>query len=65
MAQVITAKEIYGSGLGGAWTSYIPAALAFIGGLAMLFARVEVGANFPSDGALMMVALACYIIAAL
>ena len=65
MAQVITAKEIYGSGLGGAWTSYIPAALAFIGGLAMLFARVEIGANFPSDGALMMVALACYIIAAL
>jgi cytochrome c-type biogenesis protein CcsB len=31
----------------------------------MLFARIEIGASFMSDGALMMVALACYLLAAL
>jgi cytochrome c-type biogenesis protein CcsB len=31
----------------------------------MLFARIEIGGRFMSDGALMMVALACYLLAAL
>ena len=65
MAQVISAKDIYGTGLSGSWTSYLPAALAIVGAIGMVFARIEIGANFISDGALMMIALACYIIAAL
>ena len=65
MAQVITAKEIYGTGLSGTWASYLPAALAIVGAIVVLFARIEIGNGFVSDGALMMIALACYIIAAL
>jgi cytochrome c-type biogenesis protein CcsB len=47
------------------WTSYLPAILAIFGAFVMLFARIEIGAGFMSDGALMMVALACYLLAAL
>src|SRR5688572_24907412 len=65
MAQVITAKEIYGTGLNGTWASYLPATLAIVGAIAVLFARIEIGTGFVSDGALMMIALACYIIAGL
>ena len=65
MAQVITAKDIYGNGLEGSWTSYLPAGLAIVGAVAMLLARIEIGTSFVSDGALMMIALACYIVAAL
>lgn len=65
MAQVITAKDLYGSSLGGTWASYLPATLAVVGSIAVLFARIEIGPSFVSDGALMMIALACYIIAAL
>lgn len=45
--------------------SFLPAILAIGGGFAMMFAKYQVGANFISDGALMMIALACYILAAL
>lgn len=65
MAQVITAKEMYGTGSAGSWTSYMPAALAVLGALTVLVARIEIGTGFVSDGALMMIALACYIIAGL
>src|SRR3954447_24381500 len=47
------------------WLSFAPAALVFLGAFAMLGIRMQVGAAFVSDGALMMLALACYILAAL
>lgn len=65
MAQVITAKEIYGTGLSGSWTSYLPATLAVVGAVLMVFGRIEIGTAFISDSALMMIALACYLVAAL
>lgn len=47
------------------WKSYLPVILAIVGSFAMLGLRMEIGAKFISDGALMMVALAAYILAAL
>ena len=47
------------------WKAYLPAILAIGGALLMLGLRLSIGANFISDGALMMLALACYIFAAL
>jgi ABC-type transport system involved in cytochrome c biogenesis permease subunit len=47
------------------WRSYLPAAAAFIGAVIMLLLRIQIGASFISDGALMMIALACYLLAAL
>ncbi|MGI9055994.1 MAG: cytochrome c biogenesis protein CcsA [Pyrinomonadaceae bacterium] len=49
----------------GSWKSYLPAILAIVGAFLMLGLRLQIGAGFVSDGALMMVALACYILAAL
>lgn len=48
-----------------AWKSYLPAILAIAGALVMLGLRFQVGSGFISDTALMMLALACYIFAAL
>jgi cytochrome c-type biogenesis protein CcsB len=45
--------------------SYLPAILVFAGAIAMLLLRLQVGTGFISDGALMMLALACYILGAL
>ena len=45
--------------------AYLPAILAVVGAFLMLFLRIEIGAKFISDAALMMIALACYIFAAL
>jgi cytochrome c-type biogenesis protein CcsB len=47
------------------WKSYLPVIFAIGGAFIMLALRLEIGAGFISDGALMMVALACYILAAL
>jgi cytochrome c-type biogenesis protein CcsB len=47
------------------WKAYLPAILAVGGAFLMLFLRIETGARFISDTALMMLALACYILAAL
>ncbi|MEZ5425748.1 MAG: cytochrome c biogenesis protein CcsA [Pyrinomonadaceae bacterium] len=47
------------------WKSYIPAILVVTGAFLMLLMRISIGENFISDGALMMIALACYILAAL
>ncbi len=47
------------------WRRYIPAIVALGGSLIMLFLRIEIGSTFISDTALMMLALACYILAAL
>ena len=46
------------------WKSYLPVALVIVGSLGMLVLRLQVGAGFINDGALMMLALACYILAA-
>jgi hypothetical protein len=47
------------------WVSYLPVILVIAASLAMLGLRIQIGAGFISDGALMMLALACYILAAL
>src|SRR5215213_5114815 len=59
------AKEIYDSEIGRGWKTYIPAGLAVVGAFLMLALRLQIGERFVSDGALMMLALACYIFAAL
>lgn len=47
------------------WTSYAPAAIAIFGSIALLLIRLSTGGErFISDGALMMLALASYLIAA-
>jgi cytochrome c-type biogenesis protein CcsB len=47
------------------WMSYLPAVFVIGGSLLMLGLRIQAGTAFISDGALMMLALACYILAAL
>ena len=47
------------------WTSYLPVILVFVGAFSMLALRLQIGPSFVSDGALMMLALASYILAAL
>lgn len=47
------------------WTSWLPGILAIGGSFAMVGLRLQIGESFISDGALMMLALACYILAAL
>ncbi len=64
MSQVIT-DEISSAELHSPLTQYLPAGLVIIGSLVMLFLRMQIGANFMTDEALMMIALACYLLAAL
>jgi cytochrome c-type biogenesis protein CcsB len=59
------AKQIFDAEIERPWSSYMPAGLAIFGSLVMVAIRIQVGGNFMSDGSLMMVALACYILAAL
>src|SRR4051794_4310593 len=47
------------------WKSYIPAILVIVGAFSMLGLRIQIGSGFVNDGAFMMLALACYILAAL
>jgi cytochrome c-type biogenesis protein CcsB len=47
------------------WKAYMPAILAIGGAFLMLALRLQIGSRFISDTALMMLALACYILAAL
>ncbi|MEO6654888.1 MAG: cytochrome c biogenesis protein CcsA, partial [Pyrinomonadaceae bacterium] len=47
------------------WKSYLPAILVIAGAFLMLGLRMQIGSSFISDGAFMMLALACYILAAL
>lgn len=59
------ASEEDGSAPKSTWQSYIPAFLAIFGSFALVFLRINVGGErFISDGALMMLALASYLIAA-
>ncbi|HEY0101450.1 MAG TPA: cytochrome c biogenesis protein CcsA, partial [Pyrinomonadaceae bacterium] len=56
-------KQEEGSG----WSlkSYLPAILPIVGSLLMVFLRIQMGGDrFIDDGALMMIALACYLTAA-
>jgi ABC-type transport system involved in cytochrome c biogenesis permease subunit len=49
----------------GSWRSYLPAAAAIGGSFALVALRINSGGDrFISDGALMMLALACYLFAA-
>jgi cytochrome c-type biogenesis protein CcsB len=50
---------------GGGWRNFLPAVLAVAGAFLMLAWRIESGPRFIGDTSLMMVALACYILAAL
>jgi len=59
------AKEIYDSEIGYGWKSYLPAIVAVVGAFIMLGLRLTLSDRFITDGALMMLALACYIFAAL
>lgn len=62
---VMPASEEDGSAPKSTWQSYIPAFLAIFGSFALVFLRINVGGErFISDGALMMLALASYLIAA-
>ena len=47
------------------WTSWMPGILVIVGSLVMAAMRVQIGESFISDGGLMMMALASYILAAL
>lgn len=46
------------------WKSYIPVIFVIVGSFAMLGLRIQMGDRFMSDGALMMLALACYLFSA-
>ena len=46
------------------WKLYLPPVLAVGGAFLMLLLKLQSGTNFISDGALMMLALGCYVIAA-
>lgn len=60
------AKEIYESELGQSqFSSYLPAIFALAGSFVILAGRLYFGERFMTDGSLMMLALACYILAAL
>lgn len=66
MAQVIASEKIFEHRSSvSQWQTYLPAILSIAGALVMLFARIEIGPRFISDGALMMLALACYLLGAL
>lgn len=62
---LVIADEDTGSTLGTALRSYLPAAIAIFGSLIFVATRISFGGErFISDGALMMLALAAYLIAA-
>jgi hypothetical protein len=65
MSQVLTANDLSKVKIDSKWTNFLPAILAIVGGFIMMFARQQIGDGFISDGALMMIALACYLLAAL
>ena len=48
-----------------AWRNNLPTIFVIVGALALTALRIQVGSGFMSDGAMMMIALACYLLAAL
>jgi cytochrome c-type biogenesis protein CcsB len=65
MAQVLTANEIRDPVEKRSFSAYVPAMIAIGGAFLMLALRLQMGASFISDSALMMLALASYLFAAL
>jgi ABC-type transport system involved in cytochrome c biogenesis, permease component len=67
MSQVLSANEIRETNLSKPeWINYLPASLALGGSFVMLILRWQMGGDgFISDTALMMIALACYLLGAL
>ncbi len=65
MSQVLTANEIGEIKVNSSWLKHLPTILVIGGAFLMMFAKFQVGANFISDEALMMLALASYLLAAL
>lgn len=65
MAQVISNDMILTGKASARLGGYLPAVVSVVAALGMLGARIAVGPTFVSDGALMMLALACYLLAAL
>ncbi len=64
--EIEMAKEIYDAEIGRSnLISYLPAIFAVGGSLVMVALRIQMDERFISDGSLMMIALACYILAAL
>lgn len=62
---IASAEKSESSTASSMWTTYIPAVFAIGGSFALLLIRINVGGqHFISDGALMMLALASYLIAA-
>ncbi|MBA2380370.1 MAG: cytochrome c biogenesis protein CcsA [Blastocatellia bacterium] len=59
------AREIYDAEIHSPWKGYIPAVIAVVGAFLMLGGKLQMGDGFMSDGALMMIALACYVLAGL
>src|SRR5688500_10572477 len=47
------------------WKSWMPAIRVIGGSILMVLMRIQIGENFISDGGLLMLAPACYILAAL
>ncbi|HEX8288589.1 MAG TPA: cytochrome c biogenesis protein CcsA [Pyrinomonadaceae bacterium] len=63
--EIILSNETGKSSGISSWKSYLPAILAIVGAFLVLGLRLQIGPSFISDAALMMIALACYIFAAL
>ncbi len=64
MAQEVSAIEMQSVEINSPWKEYCPAILAVVGAFGVLLWRLQTN-SFMSDEAFMMVALACYILAAL
>jgi len=63
--EILIGKDVSESKMPVIWKSHLPAILAITGSFLMLGLRISVGETFISDTALMMLALAGYILAAL
>ncbi len=63
--EAFTTRELSDSIDSASWKSFIPAIFAIVGSFLMVGLRVQIGSGFVSDTALMMLALACYILGAL
>ena len=63
--EVFTSREKSAQANPSKFISYLPAILVIVGAFLMLGLRLEIGTHFITDTALMMLALACYILAAL
>ncbi len=62
---ILIGKEVSESKPSAAWKAYLPAIFAIGGAFLMLALRIGIGSKFIADESLMMIALACYILAAL